>query len=402
MDCPLHHSEDDCDISELSQVRGKSRRKPRKVYHCTAPNCNKSFFKPSQLTYHTDVAHLKLKWFTCIYKNCNKSFYYPTHMKRHMRTHGPSEFYCDLCYAAFSRHHYLKVHQRKCRLLLMCSVCGETFLTNADINKHRQSHCVYLKCLYKDCYEHLAPENIGEHLAGHENVVKCPLCLLMYLDQVNLKEHMAHEHKTEMVTTESYVSDVDVESWLKMMFSDLEKVAGEEDHGSSSSALSAECSPSSGISQERSKSKRCKTNPTSPAAPCVTSQTSFQPDSESPVMYACGEPGCTYSTPTPRWLTKHKLKHRKRGTYKCKVCAKVLVDNWGLTLHMASHSAHKDFPCSFCKESFSSQSRLSQHCQNYHAESRIWKCDECEMKFSTSKRLMAHYRKHVTGDFGKK
>ena len=399
---------DDDDMHQLSQLRCKGRRRRlTKLYECTAPGCNKSYTKPAQLTYHMDTAHLNLKWFTCIYKNCNKSFYYPAHMKRHLRTHGPKQFYCELCYNTFSRLENLKVHQRKCRLLLMCSVCGETFITNADIQKHRQSHCVYLKCLYKDCYEHLPPDNIREHLSHHVNVVKCPLCVAMYLEQYNLEKHMLKDHKTEMCYTADYTSDVDVESWFRDMFSDLQSLDNVGDHGGTGSS-------GGGLSQtdstESSGSQDNENNQTEASSKLEESEKSADKEksgsknttdsgtkSEESVMYRCQEPGCSYSTPTPRWLTKHTLRHRKKDAFKCTVCNKVLADKWGLTLHMSSHRLTKDFTCSYCKKTYPSQSRLSAHCQRYHPESRVWKCDECQMSFSTSKRLMVHYRKHVTG-----
>lgn len=406
---------DTCTQEEFSQLRGKAPRRGRKLYECTAPECNKSYKKPAELTYHMDTVHLNLKWFTCIYKNCDKSFYYPAHMKRHLRTHGPKQFYCELCYSEFSRLENMKVHQRKCRLLLVCSVCGETFITNADIQKHRQSHCVYLKCLYKDCYEHLAPDNIREHLSQHINVVKCPLCAAMYLDQSNLEQHMLRDHKTEMCYTADYTSDVDVESWVRDMFSDLHNLEGDQGGGGGGGGggvlPAVECGeeretapPASRFGESSSAQEIAQDDTAEPEKTSsdvkspANSSTDAASKSEDPVLYRCKEPGCNYSTPTPRWLTKHTLKHRKKGAFKCKECGKVLADKWGLTLHMSAHTSNKDFPCLYCKKTFQTQSRLSQHCQNYHPESRVWKCDECQMNFSTSKRLMAHYRKHVMGE----
>jgi hypothetical protein len=442
-DCSTMLDNGEDDLEQLSQLRPKGRRrKLTKLYECTAPGCNKSYTKPAYLTYHMDTSHLNLKWFTCIYKNCNKSFYYPSHMKRHLRTHGPKQFYCELCYNTFSRQHNLKVHQRKCRLLLMCSVCGETFITNADIQKHRQSHCVYLKCLYKDCYEHLPPENIREHLFQHVNVVKCPLCVAMFLEQSNLEGHMLRDHKTEMCYAADYTSDVDVESWFRDIFSDLQGLesgadyrgsANSEVSANSGTANSADSSAKSGTANSADSSAKsgtanssgsvCSsqngstesselkdTNPVQtkkvsrsnkekksaePVKEDSKNSTESGTKSEDTVLYRCQEPGCNYSTPTPRWLTKHTLRHRKKDAFKCSVCNKVLADKWGLTLHMSSHRVTKDFTCSYCRKTYPSQSRLSAHCQKYHPESRVWKCEECMMSFSTSKRLMVHYRKHV-------
>ncbi|KAL5255115.1 hypothetical protein ACHWQZ_G014525 [Mnemiopsis leidyi] len=407
-DCSTMLGNDEEDLEQLSQLRCKGRRRRlTKLYECDAAGCNKSYTKPALLTYHMDTAHLNLKWFTCIYKNCNKSFYYPAHMKRHLRTHGPKQFYCELCYNTFSRLENLKVHQRKCRLLLMCSVCGETFLTNADIQKHRQSHCVYLKCLYKDCYEHLPPENIREHLSQHTNVVKCPLCVFMFLEQSNLEKHMMKDHKTAMCYTADYGSDVDVETWFRDMFSDLQGLdSSTADSGAESGTpapaqngdnSNSQCSETSQTDNTVDKDKTKSPEPDSKTSSDPKNSPNSNSKSEDSVLYRCTEPGCDYSTPTPRWLTKHTLRHRKKDAFKCNVCNKVLADKWGHTLHMSTHRATKDFTCSYCKKTYPSQSRLSAHCQKYHPESRVWSCDECHMTFSTSKRLMVHYRKHVTG-----
>ena len=396
-------------LSQLTCTNNNPSRK-RKMYECTMPDCTKSFPKPAQLTYHVDTAHYNLKWFTCIYKNCNKSFYYTAHMKRHLRTHGPNQWQCDLCYSTFSRQENLKVHQRKCRLLLVCSVCGETFISGTDIQKHRQSHCVFLKCLYKDCDEHIAPNNIREHLFLHGNVVKCPLCTAMFLYQKSLETHMTLDHKTQLQTSADYTNDVDIESWFHSMFSDLQStdtlestdindiisasVLGDSVDVVTNGVL-VDSDRESGISEGNAPQPSKISLSSIVNTPTCQAET---PDSPS-VLYKCSEPGCTYTTPTPRWLTKHTLKHRKKGVHKCPECNRVFADKWGLALHKSAHSnKYSSFPCAYCDKSYASQSRLSQHCQSCHPESRTWLCEECFLSFSTSKRLMSHYKKHVTGE----
>ena len=428
-DC-ISLDQEDCDMDQLSQLTCKTPQRKRKLYECTMPECNKSYPKPAQLTYHVDTEHLNLKWFTCIYKNCNKSFYYPGHMKRHLRTHGPNQWHCDLCYGTFSRHENLKVHQRKCRLLLVCSVCGETFISGTDIQKHRQTHCVYLKCLYKDCDEHIAPNNIREHLFLHGNVVKCPLCAAMFLYQRSLEQHMARDHKTEMAPSADYTNDVDIEGWFQSMFCDLQSLEefgnGCGDDIGSLSGVGDEVGGLSGVGDEGGSIRDVKSvdncrldmssnsqtleiaNDIAPSESSLedSSKSEFKSPNKTPdnsVLYKCSEPGCSYSTPTPRWLTKHTLKHRKKGAIECHECHRVFGDKWGLNLHRSSHSdKSSNFACAYCDKCYPSQSRLSQHCQSCHPESRTWRCEECLMSFSTSKRLMFHYRKHVTGETNSK
>ena len=117
-----------------------------------------------------------------------------------------------------------------------------------------------------------------------------------------------------------------------------------------------------------------------------------------PKLFRCTYENCTYSTPTPRWLTKHALKHKRQN--KCDHCEKMFADRWSLTLHTRTHNTEDvTFPCATCGKVFQSNGRLSQHVQTYHKDSLEWVCDRvgCGERFSTHRRLLQHHKYHALG-----
>ena len=366
--------------------------KGKKIFHCFHYDCNLTFPKHALLKYHIEKYHKKIKWHTCVYKGCGKSFYHVSQMMRHLRVHRPKAYFCSLCYQFYSTKYNLQVHQKKCRLVLICSVCGSTFLTQSDINRHRQMHCVYVKCVYSDCPEKLTPELIYDHLISHVSTFRCPLCTLLFAESANLETHVIKDHKAEFVAGD-YDCDIDFETWFKNFCGPIEdendiyvveNVNNVESDGSSSTQATTKKVQSSYIPKkqgEQNKKKNLKL---------------VEKGNES-TLYRCNE--CEYSTSNPRWLTKHTLKHRNAKSLVCKECKVTFSDKWSLKLHSAKHSSNqKIFACQYCNLKFVSQSRLSEHCQNAHPQSRIWCCKECNQKFTTNRRLLMHYKRHITDE----
>jgi hypothetical protein len=52
--------------------------------------------------------------------------------------------------------------------------------------------------------------------------------------------------------------------------------------------------------------------------------------------------------------------------FKCKICAKLLIDRHGLSEHIDAHFAGKPFSCSKCGESFAGEVSLVEHIQKLH------------------------------------
>ncbi|KAK2708780.1 hypothetical protein QYM36_014405, partial [Artemia franciscana] len=79
-------------------------------------------------------------------------------------------------------------------------------------------------------------------------------------------------------------------------------------------------------------------------------------------------------------LTNQKT-HKKKKTYKCKVCDKTFFRILDLNQHQRAHTGVKPFKCDICDKPFSHAAILNRH-QKIHTGEKPFKCDICDKTFS--------------------
>ena len=107
------------------------------------PVCDKSFYRPSEVTRHLEHIHSNESSFsTC--SICDKTIRYRDNLDRHMS--GEKKFECDDCPAAYKRKEDLYQHKRteKHYLEIFCEYCKNTLTFRYVAEKER--HFIPLKC----------------------------------------------------------------------------------------------------------------------------------------------------------------------------------------------------------------------------------------------------------------
>ncbi|KAI5643266.1 zinc-finger double domain-containing protein [Phthorimaea operculella] len=106
----------------------------------------------------------------------------------------------------------------------------------------------------------------------------------------------------------------------------------------------------------------------------------------------------THSEPkaTAKKMIK-KIKHSKRGDYKCSVCGHQSASPSALTIHMRNHSSERPYQCSNCDKDFKDQGNLKRHIKTHHSDqrSRDFICEQCGKGFYSKSDIKVHMRIHT-------
>eukprot|EP01135_Chromosphaera_perkinsii_P004689 Nk52_evm38s293 gene=Nk52_evmTU38s293 len=131
-------------LSSVSEPSSKKAKLTKKVFHCTYPNCNKSYTKNSHLETHYRT-HTGEKPYLCTHKGCNKKFSRSDELTRHYRKHtGIKPFQCHICERKFSRSDHLTTHVRthtgEKPFTCQWPGCTKRFARSDELSRHRGIH----------------------------------------------------------------------------------------------------------------------------------------------------------------------------------------------------------------------------------------------------------------------
>ena len=111
----------------------KNHFKQVKSFSC--PNCDKSFYRKSDLTRHS-LVHSSVAQYTC--KTCSKKFKRTNELRKHELTHSIN-FQCDYCTLVFTQktaliRHYETVHTTTASF--DCNFCKKVFNRSDNLKRH--------------------------------------------------------------------------------------------------------------------------------------------------------------------------------------------------------------------------------------------------------------------------
>ncbi|XP_019885783.2 zinc finger protein 665 isoform X2 [Ooceraea biroi] len=103
---------------------------------------------------------------------------------------------------------------------------------------------------------------------------------------------------------------------------------------------------------------------------------------------------CNASFKTKANLINHQSTHTGEKKYFCEICKQQFAHKTSLTLHYRWHSGHKPYTCKVCQKSFSQNGNLQEH-MRIHTGEKPYSCDFCGRKFTTSSQFKLHVKRHT-------
>eukprot|EP00057_Strongylocentrotus_purpuratus_P003089 XP_003725893.2 PREDICTED: zinc finger protein 616-like [Strongylocentrotus purpuratus] len=104
-------------------------------------------------------------------------------------------------------------------------------------------------------------------------------------------------------------------------------------------------------------------------------------------------PQCQQSFLTVHSLKAHIKTHSGKKLFFCGKCEKAFAQKLTLIEHMRLHEDTRAYKCSYCGKGFRQRSTLWGH-EKIHKREKVHRCSKCEEHFGTLKELRRHEKKH--------
>lgn len=331
-------------------------------YKCEA--CNETFGKVTIFNRHLSSHDVTLRPRKCHF--CTLCFSAKESLKIHENKHHGTNhdipkrykrqskvYQCETCGKIFQNDSLLKQHdqfQHKNLPAACCMLCGKTFATKANLEKHYIVHtserpykCEKCPSSYKTSYA------LTKHKLLHQNVLpyECRDCEERFRTIATYAKHRLLNHKNQIVE-QSQRKPINRYMTCELCHEVFSRSIDLHKHINESHA--------------------------DQSYPYIT----------------C--PECPQQFLQQRQLAIHRNVHTDH--FVCSICDKRHASAIQLKDHMETHNPTQLWQCTICLKRFSLQSNFSRHRLIHQTEKRF-KCDLCDKGFSQKGQLMNHRRTHT-------
>ncbi|XP_045121773.1 PR domain zinc finger protein 5-like isoform X6 [Portunus trituberculatus] len=322
----------------------------------TCTSCNATFINEKQLQFHFEKKHKRGKR-----KVANTD----------MKVAHVNSIICEECGNVCKNMIAYHTHRYKEHIHLFpheCKVCCRRFSKLKFLESHLKTHIngsyECLKCTVKFGTEyHLVDHMYYVH--GQKKVLMCEECKRFFSSPTSLKTHKEMEHKDNMecpetcvICKEKYPSKLGLK---RHMLSHIRAYQCKFCHRKLSSKASLDIHINMVHTKEHA--------------------------------FSCSQ--CEREFYAKHLLQMHiKRVHSDRSDFqfKCKLCGKVYLQEWELTLHHKTHTNERNYKCDVCGDAFYTLSRMRYH-RATHKTTRDSECPICSQMFRRDVDTKNHLRR---------
>lgn len=174
-------------LRDHTKIFHEEQIKEESKYHFPCPECDKVFYKKSNLTSHM-LRHSDVTPFICGVLNCGKGFKREKTLIKHFQLIHEGikdEFLCVHCGQQFMSQTGLRTHiaihtgQEYIKRNIKCDVCDKAFRCQADLKTHSVVHTKAkpYNCDWPQCGQSFSQKaSLKDHLNVHEKKFQCDGC----------------------------------------------------------------------------------------------------------------------------------------------------------------------------------------------------------------------------------
>ncbi|XP_050725339.1 zinc finger protein 208-like [Eriocheir sinensis] len=393
------------EMDVLNPLKGQRVKDLPKKMNC--PVCNKvlttKFLRTHMLSHKGSLPH------KCQF--CDKAYAQGTLLRKHMKNRHHEEFQklgnknpkkhkvaCDFCQEIFDSIYLLEEHlwMHMEEKTFECSDCKIKFGMESNLREHYKSH--YFKEA-KPCpvcqREFKSIGYYNDHVEKCQKRWKCEQCGLECDTQEYYRKHQRAEHGGENVVR--YQCSLCDKSFVDRHRYDDHMIT----HSSEKAFTCHICLKQ--FKRQRPLNDHLMRTHSSSLLVCPYCSKTFQKHTELKAHklkhrreYPCSS--CSRSYSSNEALVNHHLVHHAEATLLCHVCSEPFARQLHLKNHLVTHSSSTPNICQVdgCHKMFRSESLLRNHAARRHQELH-YDCSLCDRKFSLESDQVRHAATHLGG-----
>lgn len=324
---------------------------------------------------------------------CNRKFKKKIDRDRHLFIHNiresPNNFHCNLCEYTACRRSYLENHHRRHRLVFVCCLCKNMFISTISLKNHLQDH------IEKQSVDFQSDKSSAQLEQVENSTLESDKKEVLYnktsegdpqntddnqIESFSALKALSKENNSDLLNTESnsFPENATIDSLFETSLNN--------------SWYLPEPDGTVALSQYINIPDELRENQDQNESTNVDNQsTSFDETSQSALINYSPIVSLNYKSLT---VELYKKIQETFGTVECEYCGRLFHNHIDLEHHVMTHSENKPFKCDKCSYTSASKENLKRHQESIH-EGRKFSCDKCDFVASSRTTYWHHRQKHL-------